>query len=164
MGDIIRGRVWKFGDDINTDLMLPAIALLLPEAQQRKYCFSANRPGWIDQVKPGDIIVGGKNYGTGSSRPAARVLREVGITCLLAESINGLFLRNSVNFGLSAMPCPGVFKAFEEGDEAEVDMKQGTVTNRTKGTVLKGAPLPGMLLDIIAAGGIIPKLKAQGYV
>ena len=72
-----KGRVWKFGDDINTDLMVPAIAMTKPAEERLKYCFSANRPGWVDMVKEGDIIVGGKNFGLGSSRPGAEVLRDL---------------------------------------------------------------------------------------
>ena len=104
MSDIITDRVWKFGDNINLDLMLPNSvndgASTLDE--QGRAVFSANRPGWVDEMKPGDFIVGGRAYGMGSSRPAARSLRKLGIACVIAESINGLFFRNCVNFGL---PC-----------------------------------------------------------
>lgn len=162
MTDIFKGRVWKFGDDINTELMLPTVALAKPEKEAAKYFFSANRPGWADLVEKGDILVGGRNFGTGSSRPGAKVMKSLGITCLLAESINGLFLRNCVNFGLPALPCPGVSKAFEEGDIAEVDFEQGKIVNVTKGTVINTAPLPETLIRIIRAGGIVPLLDAEG--
>ena len=105
---MIAGRVWTFGDNINTDLMLPGSLLFATEDEQKRAVFSANRPGWVDEVRPGDIIVGGLNYGMGSSRPAARSLRNLGIAALVAESINGLFFRNAVNFGLVAFECPGV--------------------------------------------------------
>ena len=163
MVNILRGRIWKFGDDINTDLMIPAVALGKSKEDMLKYCFSAIRPGWVDLVQTGDMIVGGRNFGTGSSRPGARVLKALGIDCLLAESINGLFLRNCVNFGLPALSCPGVFEAFEEGDHAEVDLRQGKITNQTSGVVLRTSPLPEMLLKIINAGGIIAMLEAEGY-
>ena len=116
------GRVWKFGDDINTDLMLPGPLLTASEAEQARAVFSANRPGWVDQIAPGDIIVGGRNFGTGSSRPAARSLRNIGLGALLAESINGLFFRNAVSFGFLALECPGVHAAFEEGQTAEISI------------------------------------------
>lgn len=161
MTDILIGRIWKFGDDINTDLMIPAIALDKSDEDRLEYCFSANRPGWADLVEKGDMIVGGRNFGTGSSRPGAKVLKDLGIICLLAESINGLFLRNCVNLGLPALPCPGVAGAFQEGDVAEVDLGQGKVINRTSGSVISTAPLPRMLLEIIDAGGIIPRLEAE---
>jgi len=89
-----RARVWKFGDNINTDLILPIQAFYLTPQEQTRFVFHANRPGWVDQVQPGDIIVGGKNFGMGSSRPAARSLKNLGLGCLIAHSINGLFFRN----------------------------------------------------------------------
>ena len=118
------GRIWKFGDDINTDLMLPGPLLTASEAEQARAVFSANRPGWVDQIAPGDIIVGGRNFGTGSSRPAARSLRNIGLGALLAESINGLFFRNAVSFGFLALECPGVHAAFEEAQTAEISIAQ----------------------------------------
>jgi 3-isopropylmalate/(R)-2-methylmalate dehydratase small subunit len=160
----LRGRVWKFGDDINTDLMYPSSVYGLPEAEQARQCFAANRPGWADEVQEGDVIVGGRNYGTGSSRPAARSLRLLGIRCLLAETINGLFLRNAVNFGLPALAVPGVAAAFEEGDMAEIDLALGAVRNARTGQVLQGTPLPPMLREIVAAGGLVPLLRQRGYV
>ena len=93
----ITGKVWKFGDDINTDLMYPQICYTLREEEKPYYAMSANRPGWSKLVKNGDVVIGGKNFGTGSSRPAADNLKNLGIACVVAESINGLFLRNSVN-------------------------------------------------------------------
>src|SRR5262244_2168172 len=87
---MITGHVWKFGDDINTDLMLPGPLLTASEEEQRRAVFSANRPGWVSEITPGDIIIGGRNFGTGSSRPAARSLRNLGLGALIAESINGL--------------------------------------------------------------------------
>ncbi len=161
---IYRGRVWKFGDDINTDLIMPQVAFPLPLEEQVKHVFRANRPGWITQVREGDMIVGGRNFGTGSSRPAAKLLRHLGITCLVAESINGLFYRNCVNFALAPMQCPGVATAFTEGDTAAVDLEAGTVTNLRTGTVLHGEPLPALLREIIAAGGIMARLEQQGYI
>src|SRR4029077_5425882 len=92
------GRVWTFGDDINTDLMLPGPLLTASEEEQRRAVFSANRPGWVDKGRSGDIIIGGRNFGTGSSRPAARSLRNLGLGALVAESINGLFFRNCRRF------------------------------------------------------------------
>ena len=139
---MISGKVWKFGDDINTDLMLPGSLLFATEDEQKRAVFSANRPGWVDEVRPGDIIVGGLNYGMGSSRPAARSLRNLGIAALVAESINGLFFRNAVNFGLVAFECPGVHTAFIEGQTAEISLDDFTVLNRDTGAVLKASPVP----------------------
>ena len=161
---MIAGRVWKFGDDINTDLMLPGSLLFATEEEQKRAVFSANRPGWVDQVRAGDIIVGGLNYGMGSSRPAARSLRNLGVAALLAESINGLFFRNAVNFGLLALECPGVHSAFEEGQTAEVSLEDFTVRNRDTGALLKAQRIPSMLLELMTQGGLYPHLERQGLI
>jgi 3-isopropylmalate/(R)-2-methylmalate dehydratase small subunit len=161
---MIAGRVWKFGDNINTDLMLPGPLLLATEEEQRRAVFSANRPGWVDQVRPGDIIVGGLNYGMGSSRPAARSLRNCGIAALIAESINGLFFRNAVNFGLLALECPGISTACEEGQEIEISVDDFTVRVRGTNTVLQATPVPAMLLDLMQKGGLYPYLESQGLI
>src|SRR5437763_16820192 len=117
---MITGHVWKFGDDINTDLMLPGPLLTASEEEQRWAVFSANRPGWVDEVRPRDILIGGRNFGTGSSRPAARSLRNLGLGALIAESINGLFLPNAVRFGFLELACPGLPDESEEGHTAEI--------------------------------------------
>jgi 3-isopropylmalate/(R)-2-methylmalate dehydratase small subunit len=157
-------RVWKFPDNINTDLILPAVAFYLPPEEQPRYVFQANRPGWADQMKPGDIIVGGTNFGMGSSRPAARSLKNLGVACLVANSINGLFYRNSVNFAFPAVECPGVYDAFEEGDTAEVDFDSSTVKNVTRNKSLTGRTIPPKLLDLVKAGGIYPLLEKEGLI
>jgi 3-isopropylmalate/(R)-2-methylmalate dehydratase small subunit len=157
-------RVWKFPDNINTDLILPAVAFYLPPDEQPRYVFSANRPGWVDEMKPGDIIIGGTNFGMGSSRPAARSLKNLGVACLVANSINGLFYRNSVNFAFPAVECPGVFDAFEEGDIAEVDFDTSVVKNVTRGRILNARQTPPKLLDLLKAGGIYPLLEKEGLI
>lgn len=159
-----RGRTWIFDDDINTDLILPIRAYYLPVEEQPSYVFSANRPGWVELVKAGDIIVGGKNFGVGSSRPAPRSLKNLGIGGLIAESINGLFYRNCVNWGFPAMECPGVHDAFAEGEEAEMSFDQFTVRNVSQGTTLKGQHAPASLLDLMDAGGIYPLLEREGLI
>ena len=157
-------RVWKFGDNINTDLILPNVAFYLTPQEQVQYIFRANRPGWVDLVKPGDILLGGKNFGMGSSRPAARSLKNLGIACLVAPSINGLFFRNCVNFAFPAVECPGVDYAFNEGETAEVEFDTGAVRNATRGTTLKGRPMPPRLLELVKAGGIYPLLEKEGLI
>jgi 3-isopropylmalate/(R)-2-methylmalate dehydratase small subunit len=163
-GNMLAGRIWTFGDNINTDLMLPGPLLLASEEDQRRAVFSANRPGWVDQVQVGDMIVGGLNYGMGSSRPAARSLRNCGIRALIADSINGLFFRNAVNFGLVALECPGVRAAFTEGQTAEVTLEDFTVRNRETGEVLRALPVPPMLLDMMLGGGLYPHLEREGLI
>src|SRR6476646_925917 len=144
---MITGHVWKFGDDINTDLMLPGPLLTASEEEQRRAVFSANRPGWVDEVRPGDIIIGDRNFGTGSSRPAARSLRNLGLGALIAESINGLFFRNAVSFGFLALECRGISAAFEEGQTAEIAINTRIARNRDTGAVLPISPVPQQLLS-----------------
>jgi 3-isopropylmalate/(R)-2-methylmalate dehydratase small subunit len=158
------GRVWKFGDNINTDLMLPGTVLYSSPEQQARAVFINNRPGWVDQVRKGDAIVGGFNYGMGSSRPAARSLRNCGVGFLLAETINGLFFRNAVNYGLLACECAGVSAAFEEGDTAELDIDNWTARNPRSGQTLPVSPVPPQLLAMMTGGGIYPVLEREGLI
>jgi len=158
------GRVWKFGDNINTDLMLPGPFLYRSAEEQATAVFMNNRPDWVNEVQPGDAIVGGFNYGMGSSRPAARSLRNCGVGFLLAETINGLFFRNAVNYGLLACECPGVSAAFDEGDTAEVDIDAWTVRNPRSGQTLKVTPVPPQLLAMMLGGGIYPVLAREGLI
>jgi 3-isopropylmalate/(R)-2-methylmalate dehydratase small subunit len=159
-----KARIWKFGDNINTDLILPSPASMLPVAEQPRFVFQANRPGWVDLVQPGDILVAGTSFGMGSSRPAARSLRNLGLGCVVAESLNGLFFRNCVNYAFPAMACPGVSALFAEGEIAEVDFDDSSVVNESAGKSLRGKPVPPQLLDIVKAGGIYPLLAQEGAI
>jgi 3-isopropylmalate/(R)-2-methylmalate dehydratase small subunit len=158
------GRVWKFGEDINTDLIQPVGARNFPPDQRHKACFMANRPGWSEEVQPGDVIVAGKNFGCGSSRPAAQNFVKLGVAFIGAETVNGLFLRNSINFGLPIMTVPGISRAFDEPDHAEVDLAAGTIKNTRTGETLRFAPMPQMLLDLLAQGGLMPSMRERGLV
>ena len=160
----LAGRVWKFGDNINTDLMLPGPWLFRSPEEQAQAVFINNRPEFLREMHKGDVIIGGFNYGMGSSRPAARSLRNCGVGFLLAETLNGLFFRNAVNFGFRAFECPGVSEVFAEGDTAELSIEDWTATNRRTGQVLKVTEVPKMLLDIMLGGGVLPMLEAQGLI
>lgn len=160
----LAGRVWKFGDNINTDLMLPGPYLVKSAAEQAQAVFINNRPEFLREMRQGDVIVGGFNYGMGSSRPAARSLRNCGVGFLLAETINGLFFRNCVNHGFRAFECPGVTQVFAEGDTAELSIEDWTAINRRTGETLAVTPVPKMLLDMMLGGGILPVLEAQGLI
>ena len=161
---VFTGRVWKFGDLVNTDMIMPSTAFRLPKAEQHTLCFETVRPGWAKAVKPGDILVAGENFGMGSSRPIGEVLRACGIVAVLAESVNGLALRNCINSSLPALNCAGVAALFEDGDTARVDFLAGRVENITRNKALKTAPLAPLLADIVAAGGVIPMLVKEGDV
>ena len=164
MNMICEARVWKFPDNINTDLIIPSGSIFLSAADQAKLVFKANRPGWVDEMRPGDIIIGGKNFGMGSSRPASRSLKILGVGCVIAESINGLFFRNCINYAFPAMECPGVTALFAEGDIARVNFHDGTICNATSGKTLNAKVLPVKLLDLLQAGGIYPLLEQQGII
>lgn len=161
MSHIFKGRVWKFGNDINTDLMYPHICYTQPEEKRPLYTMWANRPDWAGQVKKGDILVAGRNFGVGSSRPAAANLKGLGLGCVIAETVNGLFLRNSVNFGFPSVSCKGITELCSEGEEITVDFDRGLATC-SDGKELHFDPLPPFLMEIIDAGGIIEVLKGRG--
>ncbi len=158
----LQGRCWVFPEaNVNTDLLRPTSVLRLPVAEQAQAVFETVRPGWSQQVRAGDILVGGKNFGTGSSRPASQVLAHLGIRLLIAESINGLFFRNCINYALPALEIPGILSAVSEGDVLSVDVEAGTVHDERTGATLRGAGIPPELLALIEAGGLLERLKAQ---
>ncbi|MGE0557337.1 MAG: 3-isopropylmalate dehydratase [Burkholderiales bacterium] len=159
-----KGRVWIVGDNINTDLILPNKAFYLTHEEQAQYVFHANRPGWAQQVQKGDILIGGHNFGMGSSRAAARSLKNLGLACLVAESLNGLFLRNCVNFAFPALECPGISAGFSEGEIAAVDFTAARVDNVTRGKSLSGKPLPAPLMALVQAGGVYQLLEKEGLI
>lgn len=161
---IFKSRAWIVGDNINTDLILPNKAFYLTHEEQAQFVFQANRPGWAQQVAKGDILIGGRNFGMGSSRAAARSLKNLGLSCLLAHSLNGLFLRNCVNFAFPALECPGVHEAFEEGDVAAVEFEKAIVRNVTRGTELAAKAMPASLLRLVQAGGVYQLLEQEGLI
>jgi len=163
MSEIFRSRVWCVGDDINTDLMLPTDVMRAAREERARHVFRTNRPGWAAQVRQGDFLIGGKNFGMGSGRPAAQAMKDLGLACVLADTFNGLFLRTCVNCALPALEIGGVRAAFVEGDEAEVDFGAGTVINLRTGQRLAGAPWPEMLQATMRAGGLVARLEAQGF-
>lgn len=158
------GRVWKFGDDINTDIMFPGFALQLPVEEAAQHMFYDHRPGWANEVEPGDILVAGRNFGIGSSRPVPLLARHLGIACILAEEFNSLFIRNCVNYGLPALEMRGVSTLFEEGHTATVLFDEAHVRNDSTESELRGDAWPGFVLEIIRGGGLVEKLRGEGYV
>jgi 3-isopropylmalate/(R)-2-methylmalate dehydratase small subunit len=161
---VVQGRVWMFPEDnINTDLMMPQTVFAKPLDMQLRSVFATYRPGWVDEVRPGDIIVGGRNFGTGSSRPGSLLLKHLGIVALVAETINGLFYRNCINYALPALECAGVRDFVTEGEVMRIDFAAGTVENLTQNTARNAAPMPAFLQAIVRAGGIRERLKAEGY-
>lgn len=159
------GKAWLFDEaNINTDLIMPAEAFRKPVEEQVKMVFSTYRAGWSEAVSQGDVLVGGKNFGTGSSRPGAQLFALLGIGALVAESINGLFFRNCVNYALPALECPGVSDMIAEGDRVRVDVASGQIRNLSTGQSCHGEPMPEFLQAIIRAGGALEMLRQEGYI
>jgi 3-isopropylmalate/(R)-2-methylmalate dehydratase small subunit len=163
MNTVITGRVWLFGDSINTDAMYPAFAMKLDIPEASKHVFYELRPGWTDRVEPGDIVIAGRNFGVGSSRPVAALFRHLGVAALIAEEFNSLFFRNAVNAGLPALAAPGVTELFSDGDRGRFDIATGEYRNETTGLSGEAQPLPPVILDILASGGILARLAGRGY-
>lgn len=160
----ITGRAWVFGDRIDTDLLMPMVALESPRAQQASYVFSANRPGWSAQVQQGDVILAGTAFGIGSSRPAARALCDLGIAAVAASGFNGLFLRNAAASGLPCLTIPGINSLVGEGTTVVVDLEGWSLSTPDDGRTFEAQPLPAMIRDLMTGGGLIPTLLARGYI
>ncbi|WP_429428110.1 3-isopropylmalate dehydratase [Nocardia sp. GAS34] len=157
------GKVWVFGDSVDTDAMYPAFAMKLDVPEAAEHVFYQIRPGWTDLVQPGDIVIAGRNFGVGSSRPVAALFRHLGVAALIAEDFNSLFFRNAVNAGLPALAVPGVTGLFADGQQGTFDIAQGTYSNDTTGSVGRTAPLPPLILEILSSGGVLARLAEQGY-
>jgi len=154
---VIRGKVWKFGDNISTTDITPHEMFNWAVSNPRDIVFAAIRPDWKDMMKPGDCIVVGKNFGFGSHRASANdVMKDLGVGCIVADSIARIYYRTSIAIGFPAFPCPGVSDMFDEGNELELDVQRGIVRNLTTGRTIEGNPYPPPLLEILAAGGIMP--------
>ena len=160
----ITGRAWVFPQDyINTDALMPRGGYDLPPKEQEALVLSSIRPGWATQVQAGDLLVAGRNFGTGSSRPAPTLLLRLGIAGLVCESVAEIFQRNCVSYALPVLECPGCLEATTEGDTVSLNMETGTYTNVTTGVSKTGPVLPLMLRQTIAAGGAYAMLRAEGY-
>jgi 3-isopropylmalate/(R)-2-methylmalate dehydratase small subunit len=163
MADTREGRCWVFPDaNLNTDLIMPEDGKRLPRPEQLQLVLARIRPGWASEVRDGDVLVAGRNFGTGSSRPAVQLLIELGIAAIVASSIYDLFYRNCVSYGMPALECPDVLSVVAEGDIVRVDLAQGALTNVSTGAEAKGQAMPQMMRDIINGGGLHAELRRQG--
>jgi 3-isopropylmalate/(R)-2-methylmalate dehydratase small subunit len=160
----ITGRAWVIPNDyVNTDAIMPRAGYDLAPEEQNALVLNTIRPGWAKLVQKGDILIGGRNFGTGSSRPAVTLLTRIGIAAIVAESVGEIFFRNCVSYAMPALELPGVLGMVTEGDTVSLDIGTGSFENRTTGTSASGAPMPPMLLETIAAGGAYVQLRAEGY-
>lgn len=157
----LRGNVWKYGDDINTDYIIPGRYMELTDpVKMAEKVFEEHDPSFRKGVKPGDIVVGRTNFGCGSSREHAPIaLAGNGVSVILAESFARIFYRNAINIGLPALECPGIHDAVKKGDLIEVDVTGGVVKNLTNGKELKFNPLPEFMVEVLNAGGLAPYLN-----
>ncbi|MFQ5524417.1 MAG: 3-isopropylmalate dehydratase [Acidimicrobiia bacterium] len=162
MSDVLRGRVWKFDHDISTDVLSPGAYALSTIEERARHCLESVNPDFARRVQEGDILVAGRNFGCGSSRETApENLKVLGVACVVAESFSRLFMRNAVAVGLPVLVCPGVHRAISDGNEIEVDLATGELTNSANGERLPGEPLPEEMRRILRAGGILEVLKEQ---
>lgn len=156
----IRGRVWKFGDSIETDAINPYYRYPTME-ELKQHTMEAYRPEFPQRVKPGDIMVAGRNFGCGSSRPGL-VLREVGVAAIVAESVSRLFLRNSISRAIPIFVAPGVTGVVEDGETLEVDYPQGVVRNPASGKTVALRKFPPLIEQIFECGGL-PEFARERY-
>jgi 3-isopropylmalate/(R)-2-methylmalate dehydratase small subunit len=162
-GDVVSGRVWRFGHDISTDVLSPGAYALDPVEVRKLHVLESVNPAFVSGVDSGDVVVAGRNFGCGSSREtAAENLMALGVACVAAESFSRLFLRNAVAVGLPVMVCAGVHAAFADGDGIEVDLAAGRVRNLANGLELRGDSLPAEMREILSSGGILAVLRNQG--
>lgn len=154
---LLKGKAWNFGDNIDTDAIIPARRLNTSEpAELAKYAMEDADPTFASKVGVGDIIVAGRNFGCGSSREHAPIaIKAVGVSCVIAESFARIFYRNSINIGLPILESPEAAKAIKEGHEVEVDAAKGEIKNLTTGATYSATPFPDFIQKIITAGGLM---------
>jgi 3-isopropylmalate/(R)-2-methylmalate dehydratase small subunit len=158
---LVRGRVWKFGDDVDTDVMAPWNTISQPWEERRQAVLHI-RPEFAERVQPGDLIVAGRNWGCGSSREhAPENLKWLGVGGVVAESFGRIYFRNCVAMAFPHLACPGVHGLCEEGDELEFDIRSGLVRNLSRGAELRARPYTEEMLRIVEQGGLLEVLKRR---
>ncbi len=155
------GRAWKFGDHVSTDEIIPGRFNITTDPQElAKHVFCEVRPEYAERVRPGDIVVGGQNFGCGSSREHAVIaIRNSGAQCIIAASFARIFFRNAINIGLPVLECPEAVAGIHDGDEVEVNPATGVIYHVTTGKMFQARPLPPFVLKIVSAGGIVNFLR-----
>ncbi len=157
-----QGRVWLLGDNLDTDVICPGRLLDAPIEEIAEHALESVRPEFRAEVRPGDVIVAGGNFGCGSSREQApQVLKAMGISCVVAESFGRIFFRSAIAIGLPVLACKDVAGAFADGDTASIDVEKASVTNVAGGAVMSGERLSPEMLEIITRGGILELLKEK---
>ena len=156
-----KGFVHKYGDNVDTDVIIPARYLNIADKKElAAHCMEDIDTNFVNVVKSGDVMVGGFNFGCGSSREhAPMVIKESGISCVIAKTFARIFYRNAINIGLAIMECPEASEKIEAGDEVAVDFDTGVITNVTKGETYQSLPFPEFIKEIIQAGGLMSSIK-----
>lgn len=151
------GRVFKYGDNVDTDVIIPARYLNSSDpAELAKHCMEDIDKEFVNRVKQGDIIVADKNFGCGSSREHAPIaIKAAGVSCVIAETFARIFYRNAINIGLPIIECSEASKDIADGDQVEIDFDTGKIYNRTKGTSYQGQAFPEFMQKLISAGGLV---------
>jgi 3-isopropylmalate dehydratase small subunit len=159
----ITGKAWKFGDDVDTDAIIPARYLNTSDPKiLAAHCMEDADPEFAGKVKPGEMIVAGKNFGCGSSREHAPIaIKGAGVSCVIAHSFARIFYRNAFNMGLPILESPEAAAAIATGDEVEVDLDGGTILNRTRGESYQAQPVPPFMQKLLEAGGLMEYVKGQ---
>lgn len=158
-----RGRVWTFGDDIDTDVIIPARYIAGQDAAEfGEHCMEGIDSQFSKKIAPGDIVVAGKNFGCGSSRePAPIALKAAGISCIIAKTFARIFYRNAFNVGLPILECDELSGQIKQGDEVEVNLDTGKILNISNGKCLQAKPIPGFMQELIRDGGLLSHLVKQ---
>ena len=158
-----KGTVFKYGDNIDTDVIIPARYLNTQSAAElASHCKEDIDKTFITRVQPGDIIVGGENFGCGSSREHAPLaIKAAGVSCVIAKSFARIFYRNSINIGMPILECPAASEAIANGDTVAIDFDTGVITDETTGQTFQAAPFPPFIQKIIAAGGLMNSLQSN---
>ena len=159
----ILGRVWKYGDNVDTDAIIPARYLnTTVESELASHCMGDIDATFVKGVRPGDIIVAGANFGCGSSREHAPLaIKASGIACVVAKSFARIFYRNALDIGLPILECAAAVEATEAGQMLEVNLAEGAIRNTTTGREYQAAAFPPFMLELIAAGGLVPYTKRK---
>ena len=157
------GIVHKYGDHVDTDVIIPARYLATQDARElASHCMEDIDKTFITKVKDGDIMVAGVNFGCGSSREHAPIaIKASGISCVIARNFARIFYRNAINIGLAILECPAASEGIDNGDEVAVDFDTGVITNITKNETYQAEPFPPFIKDMIAKGGLMASLKAK---
>lgn len=161
---MITGKVFKYGDNIDTDVIIPARYLNNPSPDElKKHCMEDIDAAFAGSVQTGDIMVGGWNFGCGSSREHAPIaIKASGISCVIAASFARIFYRNSINIGFPILECPEAAEKIRNGDSVSVDFSTGVITDETTGESFKANPFPEFINVIIENGGLLPYLRNRG--